>query len=347
MQLVINTYGAYLRKQGDCFLVKNEEKTFEVSARKVDSILITTGAFLSTDAIKAAIDHNIEILFMDEHGEPYGRIWHPKLGSTTLIRRRQLEYAEDARGLALAQEWIGTKISRQIEFLKKLAHSRPEKEAEILVYTERLETGKDKLAVLNGTLDEQRGTIMGLEGAGGRTYFEALSFVMPDRYKFQGRSRQPAKDEFNCLLNYGYGVLYSMVEKACLIAGLDPYVGFLHTDNYNKKSLVFDLIEMFRYLADQTVVYLFSGRKVKQDWFETVPGGLTLAKDGKAAFIQAINETFEASVRYRNRNIKQRDIIQFECHRIANGLIQEGSDADMGSVRCHRDAETDEDCQGV
>ncbi len=80
MQLVINTYGAYLRKQGDCFLVKNEDKTFEVSLRKVDSILITTGAYLSTDAIKAAIDHNIEILFMDEFGEPYGRLWHPKLG---------------------------------------------------------------------------------------------------------------------------------------------------------------------------------------------------------------------------------------------------------------------------
>ncbi|MDR4495364.1 MAG: CRISPR-associated endonuclease Cas1 [Nitrospirales bacterium] len=347
MQLVINTFGAYLRKQGDCFLVKNEDKTFEVSLRKVDSILITTGAYLSTDAIKAAIDHNIEILFMDEFGEPYGRLWHPKLGSTTLIRRRQLEYAQDARGLVLAQEWIAEKFARQIDFLKKLAHARPEKESDILVYAQRLETGKDKLGELNGTLEDQRGTIMGVEGAGGRAYFDALSFIMPDRYRFQGRSRQPAKDEFNCLLNYAYGVLYSMVEKACMIAGLDPYVGFLHTDNYNKKSLVFDLMEMFRYLADQTVVYLFSGRKVNQDWFETVPGGLTLNKEGKAGLIQAINETFETGVRYRNRNIKQRDIIQFECHRIANTLIQEAPDADMGGVRCRGDAETDENCESV
>ncbi|RMH34842.1 MAG: CRISPR-associated endonuclease Cas1 [Nitrospirae bacterium] len=332
MQLVINTFGAYLRKQGDCFLVKNEDKTFEVSVRKVDSILITTGAFLSTDAIKAAIDHNIEILFMDEFGEPYGRVWHPKLGSTTLIRRRQLEYAGDVRGLNLAKEWIGAKFTHQIDFLKKLAHARPEKEADILVYVQRLEEGRSKLQALTGMIDDQRGTVMGLEGAAGRTYFEALSYIMPDRYKFQGRSRQPAKDEFNCLLNYAYGVLYSMVEKACMIAGLDPYVGFLHTDNYNKQSLVFDLMEMFRYLADQTVVYLFSGRKVKQDWFDTVPGGLTLNKEGKAGLIHALNETFETSVRYRNRNIKQRDIIQFECHRIANAFIQGSEDVDMGRV---------------
>lgn len=347
MQLVINSFGAYLRKQGDCFLVKNEDKTFEVSVRKVDSIMITTGAFLSTDAIKAAMDHNIDILFLNEHGDPYGRVWHSKLGSTTLIRRRQLEYADDARGLALAQEWIVAKFDRQIEFLKKLGHARPEKEAEVLVFAGRMAESREKLAALTGTLEEQRGTIMGLEGAGGRTYFEALSFIVPDRYRFDGRSRQPAKDEFNCLLNYGYGVLYSMVEKACLIAGLDPYVGFVHTDNYNKKSLVFDLMEMFRYLADQTVVYLLTGRKVKQEWFEQVPGGLTLAKDGKAALIESLNETFETSVRYRNRNIKQRDIIQFECHRIANELIKEAGDADMGGVRCVGDTEADEDREGL
>jgi len=347
MQLVINTFGAYLRKQGDCFLVKNEDKTFEVSVRKVDSIMITTGATLSTDAIKAAMEHNIDILFLDEHGDPYGRVWHAKLGSTTLIRRRQLQYADDARGLVLSQEWITAKFDRQVEFLKKLGHARPEKETDMLMYATRLLEGRGKLAALTGTLEEQRGTIMGMEGAAGRSYFEALNFIMPERYRFNGRSRQPAKDEFNCLLNYGYGVLYSMVEKACLIAGLDPYVGFIHTDHYNKKSLVFDLMELFRYLADQTVVYLFTGRKVKQDWFEAVPGGLTLAKDGKAALIEALNETFETSVRYRNRNIKQRDIIQFECHRIANDLIKEAGDADVGGLRCLGDAEADEDCESV
>ena len=46
-------------------------------------------------------------------------------------------------------------------------------------------------------------------------------------------------------------MLYSLVERACIVAGLDPFVGFLHTDNYNKKSLVFDLIEPFRVLGER------------------------------------------------------------------------------------------------
>lgn len=329
MQLIINTYGSYLRKSGDCFLVRctpegeTEEKVFEVSAKKVSSIMITTSAYISTDAIKFAMDNNIDIIFLDQFGGPYGRVWHSKLGSTTLIRRRQLEIAETEKGLNLAKEWVARKFDNQIEFLERLKNSRPEKQEEIARHISMLQELREKINRLEGSLEEKRGSIMGLEGSGGKIYFDCLNFIMPDRYKFNGRSRQPAKDEFNCMLNYGYGVLYSLVEKACIIAGLDPYVGFIHTDNYNKKSLVFDLIEMFRVLVDRTIVYLFSQRKVKQEYFDKLKNGFTLNKDGKAVVIGALNETFEKSVRYRGRNIKNRDIIQFECHRIANGLIKD------------------------
>src|SRR3989304_2944826 len=91
MQLVINTYGSYLQKNGDCFKIKKGDEVFEVSVKKVSSIMITTAAYITTDAIKLAMDHNIDIIFLDEFGGPFGRVWHSKLGSTTLIRRRQLE----------------------------------------------------------------------------------------------------------------------------------------------------------------------------------------------------------------------------------------------------------------
>ena len=73
--------------------VYNELTTgsFEVSADKVDSILITTAATINTDAIEFAVENNIDIVFLDFNKNPYGRVWHSKLGSTTLIRRRQLE----------------------------------------------------------------------------------------------------------------------------------------------------------------------------------------------------------------------------------------------------------------
>jgi len=74
MQLVINTYGSYLRKKENCFFIKKDDRAFEISAKKIDSIMITTSAFLSTDAIKFALDNNIDIIFLDKFGNPYGRV---------------------------------------------------------------------------------------------------------------------------------------------------------------------------------------------------------------------------------------------------------------------------------
>ena len=58
MQLVLNTRGSFLKKSKNCFLVKTDEKSFEVSADKVDSILITTSATITTDAVKFAVENN-------------------------------------------------------------------------------------------------------------------------------------------------------------------------------------------------------------------------------------------------------------------------------------------------
>ncbi|MEK6590946.1 MAG: CRISPR-associated endonuclease Cas1 [Nitrospinota bacterium] len=328
MQLVINSYGSYLQKNGDCFKVKKDEQVFEVSVKKVSSIMITTAAYITTDAIKLAMDNNIDIIFLDDFGDPYGRVWHSKLGSTTLIRRRQLEAADTEEGLKLALSWIMRKFDNQIDLLTRLRDSRTRKSAEITEYIEQLRNCRAKLDVINKPVSVARGTIMGIEGSGGRIYFDALNFLMPDRYKFNGRSRNPAKDEFNALLNYSYGVLYSKVEKACIIAGLDPYVGIIHTDHYNKKSMVFDLIENFRILADETVVNLFAGRKVKQEQFDKLENGFTLNKEGKAVLIDALSRFLDESIRYSGRNIKRGDIIQFESHKIANMLIKSVSDSE-------------------
>ena len=328
MQLVINTFGASLRKEGERFCVQTKEKKFQVSAMKVQSILITTGAHFSSDVVKLANEHNIDIIFLDRYGDPYARVWHAKMGSTAAIRRRQIEVAETQIGLQVAVDWVGTKLGNQLQFLDELERRRPGAEELFRTPSETIEQCMKKLDGLAGSLEDKRGTIMGLEGSAGRAYFGCLGRLMPKEYRFKARSRQPAQDAFNAMLNYGYGVLYSMVERACILAGLDPFVGFLHTDNYNKKSLVFDLIEPFRIIAERTVVFLFTGRRVRKDMIEEVPGGVSLNKEGKALLIGSLNERLDKAVRYpardgsrRTRNLKQRDIIQHEAHALANRLL--------------------------
>lgn len=322
MQLIVNTFGASLRRHDGMFLLKAGERTVTISPRKVQSILLTTGVHLSTDAIRLALEHHIDIVLLDKHGDPYGRFWHCRLGSTTLLRRRLLEVAESADGVQLAQEWVRTKIEQQAALLRDLARTRPDRAADLETTAGRL----DQLAVTVAetkaeTIDALRGTLMGLEGTAGRVYFESLSLALPERFRFHGRSRSPAKDEFNCLLNYAYGVFYGLVERGCILTGLDPYIGLLHTDNYNKRSLVFDLIELFRVHAERVVINLFAGRQIKQELFDQKDQGFRLNSDGRALLLADLNEYLDRVKLHGRRRLKIRDTITYECQRLAGRLL--------------------------
>ncbi len=333
MQLVINSRGTYIRKKGECFEIKTEEKKHEISASKVQSILITTAVLISTDAILLANENNIDIVFLDHYGNPFSRVWHSKFGSTAFVRRKQLELSVSRKGLEIVKGWVREKIENQIALLEKLSRTREAKRVEIEQFILKIAETNAKLTNLQaGNVDEVRGTIMAFEGAASRSYFEALSFIIPSKYKFEGRSRNPAEDHFNAFLNYGYGFLYSKVERACVIAGLDPYIGFLHTDNYGKKSFVFDIIEIFRTHIDEVVIKLFSKRMVKNNMCRKIKNGLTLEKEGKQLLIAEINKELEETMRYRNRNIKKKNIIAFQCHRIANSFIGDKRDVDLADL---------------
>jgi len=323
MQVVVNTPGTFITQKNECFCLKQKERVFDISPLKVESLVISNQAMISTQAVALALEHNIDIIFMDKYGDPVGRVWFPKMGSTTLIRRRQLEAMDGPLGLELVAAMVNKKLDNQVRFLKKLMHARPGREDEFTASIRTIEKSAADFASEDADLETARGRLMGLEGTAGRAYFQCLSVLLPEKYRFDGRSRRPAKDPFNAALNYCYGVLYGLVEKACILSGLDPYAGFLHTDNYNKKSLVFDLIEPFRIYGDQTAVYLFTGRKMQDDFFDSGDQGVSLNQNGKPVVMEAMNRHLDESVRYRGRNLKRRHIVQHEAHRLANILLAE------------------------
>jgi CRISPR-associated protein Cas1 len=63
---------------------------------------------------------------------------------------------------------------------------------------------------------------MGLEGTSGRVYFQSISKLLPERWQFQGRSRNPAKGSFNCLLIM-HMVYIPKVKKLVLLLDLILY----------------------------------------------------------------------------------------------------------------------------
>lgn len=334
MELVITTPGTILKQRDGIFLLRAGEARKDIAPSKLSRIVISPATAVTGQAMILAQEHNIDVVILDKYGEPVGRFWHSRLGRVAAVRRRQLEAAGEPLGLGIASGLVGTKLANQAKFLKTLSQKRPTSKAEMWEGAERILELRVKIEKIEPecTVEEKRNSIMGYEGAAGRIYFENLAGVMPKGFQFEGRSRRPAKDPFNAALNYCYGILYSRVEHACILAGLDPFVGFLHADNYGQTSLVFDLIEPFRIYAERTCVGLFTGRHVKEEYFDRSEHSVTLNDKGKPLVVSAVNDHLEEKIRYRRRTMRRFNVIRQEAHRIAALLGTGDSDPEVVAV---------------
>lgn len=328
MQLIINTYGTYVHVKDDMFEVttpkEGEKEKHHFACQKISSILMSKGSALSTDAVIMAMKNNIDIIIFEYDGVPVGRFWHSKPGSTSRIRKQQLEASLNSAGVFWIKSWLAAKLNNQIDFLKRLKNHRPATgdiiQNKILAITELSKKIQNQDAAKIDLIDS---SLRGFEGSSGRIYFQVLSSLLSERYQFEGRSFRPAKDPFNAFLNYAYGVLYSRVEKVLIIAGLDPYVGFMHRDDYNTKSMVFDFIEPYRIYADEVVFKLFSAKKVNDSYTDSITNGVSLNADGKNLLMQALIKFLdEEKVRYKGRNQTRMNAMQMDAHEFANLLIQ-------------------------
>jgi len=330
MQIFINTYGTYVHVKDDMFEIKIKQenslsvKTNHIAAHKITSFVMSKGAALSTDAIALALKHNIDIVIVDHTGHPMGRFWHSKLGSTTKIRKKQLSVSLNSIGLDWIKIWLSQKLENQSDFLNDLKKHRSKQHEFLDEKIEKILEFREKITTTTAeNINDIAESLRGWEGSSGRHYFDALSVCMPEAFAFKGRSFRPAKDEFNAMLNYAYGVLYSRVERALMLAGLDPYVGFLHRDDYNTKSLVFDFIEPYRIHADRFVFRLFSSKKINKAYFSEFTGGFSLNEDGKAFFVAPYLEYLDSEkIRYKGRNQTRLNAMQLEAHNFANSLIK-------------------------
>jgi CRISPR-associated protein Cas1 len=328
MQLYINTYGSYVHIKDQMFEIRvkkdDKEQKHHFSAKKLESIVLSKGIALSSDAVKLAVMNNIDIVFIDWDGRPLGRVWHSKLGSTSLIRKEQLKASLNNDGLKTIKQWISTKIDNEINFIKKLKKHRQQ-------HAEYFDDKITKMEALNVSLSQIDGentrevadVIRGLEGTSGRLFYETLSYVLPKNHRFNGRSSRPAKDQFNAFLNYAFGILYSKIEKSLILAGLDPYLGFLHRDDYNQLSFVFDFIEPYRIYAIETVFKLFSAKKINNSHTDEITNGVSLNKAGKELLVGAYNKFMEGdAIRYKGRNQTRNNIILADARHYANELIK-------------------------
>ena len=310
MEIHLQSFGARLRVKDGLFEVTvpdlsgaNHHVIEQFAAHQVRSILLQHGTSVSADALLLALENDTEILVLDAFGHPVGRFWTNRPSTTLAIWKNQLALSQRPEALQVAKSWVETKISERLAYLRKLKGYRSA-DKRLLIETAETSIAEilARLHALPVRSPEAAGALRGLEGSAGRAYLQTLSALLPDEYRFEGRSKRPATDLFNAFLNYGYGILYRLVERALLLAGVHPYIGFLHYDGYQRRSMVFDFIEPFRIWVEKTVFQLFAAKLPSSQHLRPVPGkpeGVWLNDEGK----QLLNEALHTRLRKKKKTL--------------------------------------------
>lgn len=304
MQVVLNTHGLTLRVKDKVFHISDGQEYRKISPEQISSIAVTAPCQLSSAAVMLAADAGIPIYFIDHRGDVRASLRSPYFESLATLRRKQVYFAD----MEAASRWIielfTHKTTQQQQLLKYLTNRKHKFKALLddthTALSNELEKLNDRVQVPTA---KWNASIMGWEGNQARRYWQAIGQALPPPWNFQGRSRRPAADPFNALINYGYGMLYGKVEQALFAAGLDPHLGILHVDEYDRPTMAYDLIEPFRPWVDRLVVEKILLDELSTDMFEYVEGGTLLGNSGKRYFIPAFNAWFRQRVRWNKRQL--------------------------------------------
>lgn len=284
-----------------------------------DSIILenSTG-HISLAALRWLSAHNIPVFFLDFDGSTISSILPPTPIKADL-RVAQIQASNNNnRKTTIARTIIEGKIRRSLFVLEWLS-GRYDLQREMRVTkAEALRLGKASTVA----------QIRTVEGRVALRYWEAFAKAMPEQLRFQGRMttshNNNASDPVNAALNYAYGCLKIFVRTAINSLGLEPAVGFLHetAEAQTAESLVYDLMEPFRFLCDIVIVQAFeSGKLSPQDFTFTRDGyQYRLEWLGKEKLLDHFRYTFNSGVTYRGRTLKWDTVIESKALELARYL---------------------------
>jgi len=279
--LYITNPDYYLSLDGENVVVKfNEDEIGRLPLHTLDGIVTMGFAGASPKLMGYCAMRNISITFLSSSGKFLATVNGETKGNV-LLRKEQYRISEnEEKALKIAQNMI----------IGKVYNSRWILERAIRDHSLRIDVERVKLQskYLYNTLTNINNVktlaqLRGLEGEAASVYFsvfDELILQQKEDFHFDKRNKRPPMNKVNALLSFTYTLLAGMCKSALETVGLDPYVGFLHTDRAGRISLALDLMEELRsIIADRFVLTLINKKIVKPSGFYTKENGAVIMDD--------------------------------------------------------------------
>jgi CRISPR-associated protein Cas1 len=283
--LYVTSDGAWLNKDGENVVVSVEgAERGRLPIHTIGSIVGFGRVLISPPLLGACAEAGIAVSYFSEHGRFLARVEGPVSGNV-LLRRTQYRWADDAsRRDAIIKSIVAGKVLNQraivVRALRDHGAGMPEGNRAAL------SAAVDRLRAIVRRLEKPTDGdgLRGFEGEAGLVYFSVFDhLVLGEKplFAFAGRSRRPPLDATNALLSFVYALLTADVRAALEGVGLDPAVGYLHSDRPGRPSLALDLVEEFRsFFADRLVLSLINRRQLAAKDFQRLDNGATVDGTG-------------------------------------------------------------------
>ncbi len=281
--------------------------------------ILCEGVSFSSNLVKSCVENKISIDFFGKDGMPYAMLIPPVFFSSER-GIAQLEAYQNGKAFTMIRNFVYGKIKNQANLLKYYGkYYLKRNEAFKVMFPEFiLKMGKFAetcMVIEHENLDEFRLKMFAIEGQASACYWEMVEVLIVSKMSFHGRKHQGANDLVNCMLNYGYGMLYARVTEAIVKAKLNPCLSYLHKPENNRPSLVFDLIEEFRQQAvDRMIIALVMKNKNLK-----IENGLLDDKTRKLLAQKVIDRINTVEI-FRKREMRFYEIIQYQANALSSYL---------------------------
>lgn len=320
------------KEHGRLLVTRHDEVLLRVPLGSVSRVVIVGRAGATTPALLALLEAGIPLLFVRPNGRLVGRLLPPTPPHLPL---RRAQYARDGDAdfcFRLARAVVVGKLRNQRTLAARLARRTPPGPAEegaAARPTRPRPVGEgwgEGVAALTEAITQAEAcadmdALRGIEGAAARAYFTAYRAAFAPQWGFDKRTRRPPTDPVNALLSLGYTFLTQAMVSALEVVGLDPYLGYFHTERAGRPALALDLVEEFRTpVADSLALDLMSHRRLPPEAFgPDDEGGVALSPRGLRVYLAAFSGKLESPVQVRElgRALSYRKLFEVQAHALA------------------------------
>lgn len=279
--LYVTSENSYLALDGENIVIYEEqEERGRLPLHNLEGIVSFGYRGTSPALMGVCAARNISLCYLTPQGKFLARVTG-KVRGNVLLREQQYASSKDSEiGLAVAKNCILGKVYNARWVIERALRDHP-----LQVDTERLKTVsvqlKHSLELIQNSVSKDQ--LRGYEGEAASLYFSVFDELILQQKKdffFHGRNKRPPMDNVNAMLSFVYTLLTNSITSALESVGLDPCVGYLHTERPGRASLSLDLIEELRpVLADRFVLSLINKKIVTGKNFTRKENGAVLMDD--------------------------------------------------------------------